>query len=418
MQRNRTLSIIRKTIPTDRWLGFCLLVFTNVVLAFGQYEMPDKIADGDDIRAVSSIPNAPVSAEGSRPPQQTQLLLSANQYQAFKYCVIGGCVTLIFVLLGSMIRLSNGGHPDPQVSLGHYPATSPHFYPPYSWGYPHPPTGNSSNTAASQTKATESQTAKNPADPDVNSQMVGMSFPWPVSYLPTMQIGIPVAVPHSGVSGHQVNFNTSGLFATTHQHPTMSAPPSSKQDVVEPSGCDGVDDSSVVLKEEMQERSAEVEDHLPSRFTSVEEAVMRHLVTPGQVRESDETPTEGAIQDDEIRDLIAEDLANLTVETYGEIFVSEKPDSFADPSDVTHETGGEKCPNVDAGSRKVDAVSPMGNVESDEAADLKSQGLSIYHVEDAQDERRQVGATEDERAVASIFDSIVANTLKLKSLAS
>ena len=401
MRLFQTLAMLRTTILTVRQLAFSVLIVTTSVSTFGQFELPSfddtaseerLVEDGE--KASSSVPEA---ATGDRLPgsdQDVQLQVSSNQYQALKYLITGGCVTLIFVLLGSMLRLSAADDSSQNATATSF-ATPPYpQYPPAPWGYPgYPHTAPPKETEPSDGAA---EASGRPIETAAAPHSMPMPIPMPVSYLPAMPIGIPVSWQTPNATGNP-QISASSLQASHPQQNTPSNHPL-------PIAPEGVSE---------QEPNTGMADQSDGEIESVEDTLMKQLgvnqnATHEHNKDSSSKPNpempfssanaaspsklgETSL-DEEIRDPIAEDLANLPVETYGE--------------------------PLDRARNDKDRITSPKGTETHSTASSNQDDSHQSHVVDEAGNRRPVTPDAVKKVSSSIFDAIVANTIEVKSLAS
>lgn len=399
MKPSHRLATLPKAILADRRfaIGLMFLLATTLV-ANAQFEMPSRGIEVNEVRRPvnklvdnSQSINSQTHQQNGKSPEM-HLQVSSDQYRALKYLATGGCVTLILVLLGSMIRLSAGEAAFPQPIAGNTYAAAQHV--PYSqapWGYPpqpHPSAAQSSskeNVNDLGTKVADSPT-QNHQPPNTMQ----------VTYLPALPIGIPFgwqpAVP--AVSG-QVAFSAPTVASPFYSQTVNGA---REELVQEPSETS----PSETERQQAPEDKLSVEETLMKQLDSIESdsklVTDNHaevLNTPDAAEKlgspPENAPSVDPYPEGEMRDLIAEDLANLPVETYGE-------------------------------ESTVNEVMEAASGKSEDA-DQKLNGKQILHGEhqqtdDADESKPLTSSVGSKAGVKSIFDSIVANTIAVKSLAS
>ncbi|MGB1925176.1 MAG: hypothetical protein ACPHL6_01515, partial [Rubripirellula sp.] len=324
--------------------------------------------------------------------RDVQLQVSSNQYQALKYLITGGCVTLIFVLLGSMLRLSAADDSSHHVSANSF-ATPPYpQYPPAPWGYPgYPHTAPPQETEPSDGAAEASgRPIETPAPPH------SMPMPMPVSYLPAMPIGIPVSWQTPNATGNP-QISASSLQAS---HPQQNSP-SNHPLPIAPEGV-SEHEPNTGLADQSDGEIESVEDTLMKQLGVNQNATHEHNKDSSS-KPNPEMPFSSANAaspsklgetslDEEIRDPIAEDLANLPVETYGE--------------------------PLDRARNDKDRITSPKGTETHSTASSNQDDSHQSHMVDEAGNRRPVTPDAVKKVSSSIFDAIVANTIEVKSLAS
>ena len=464
------LSSQQPTILMVRPLAFAisLIVFSN--LSFGQFDMPQRsststwktVGSERQNLSVSSASStiAPPSVQASEMgiprnanPQSIQFQVTSAQYKALKYLIIGGCVTLIFVLIGSMLRLS-GSEPSSDGLPRHttYPYPQYPGFTPVGYGFqPTQPDPSSPEKAASETVEETSEGGATFHGNRTNApgiQLPPTAMGWPVSYIPTVPIGVPIPV-HSDVliAGHHASA-TAGMSPTAMPETAKATECTEDGNAKTPGGSqptneileeDEAEDTQVPNSAALVEEG--IFDSSSEEVISVEEMLLRHLdkiqsevatevttcdldtddpsdahsdklggenLEQLQVLEPetqhDAIPSDVAFcHSDEIPDPIAEDLASLPVETYGEEIQSESVDKFEEEiKELTSAT------EVFESERLETTVQPTEAEEEAEQQTPSSENFDPSIIDQPEHRGRSM----------SIFDSIVANTIEVKSLAS
>ncbi|MEC8473874.1 MAG: hypothetical protein VXZ38_04415 [Planctomycetota bacterium] len=464
------LSSQQLTILMVRPLAFAIFLIVVSNLAFGQFDMPQRsspstweaarserqnlsVSDTSPAVAPPSVRAGGKGIAGNTNPQSIQFQVTSTQYKALKYFITGGCVTLIFVLIGSMLRLS-GSEP----SSDGLPRHTAHPYPQYpgftpaGYGFqPTQPDSSSPEKAASETVGETAQLGVTNQGNTKNApgiQLPPTAMGWPVSYIPTLPIGVPIPI-HPDV-----------LIAGNHAGATSEMSPKGMPETARATKCNeegnaealsGLQPTNEILEADAAEdiqvpNSASflgegIFDSSSEEVISVEEILLQHLnkVQSEVVTEvtacdldiddqldaqcdksggenldqlyvlepethHDAIPSDAdSCHTDEIPDPIAEDLANLPVETYGEEIQSETVDK------LEAEIRELRSPNEAFVSERLEAT--VQPIEAEEEATQQTPSSENF-------DPSIIDQTEHRGRSMSIFDSIVANTIEVKSLAS
>ena len=473
MRLQIALSSQQLTIRMVRLLAFAIsfILLSDVVL--GQFNMPQQ--DSSSVKSPSRLERQATSntrnLSGEKTqsgqageigranngnPQAVQFQVTSTQYKALKYFITGGCVTLIFVLIGSMLRLS-GSEPvsdnAPAPSAGYHP-----HYPAFTsagFGFQAIPTEvSAANQAAAVGVKSASGSESGVASQASGANAAGIPLPptalgWPISYIPTLPIGVPVPV--------QSDVFAAGSHpaATTGRSETGAAQPANSSSEIDEVGLEGseatqqpADISSTEAAEDFQvvDSSTCLEgdrsDAMSDEDVSVEETLLQHLE-----KLQDDASRDGTIFDSENHDVLNADGSELEGENLDQIEVAESreyqdavmpgvelydPDEIRDPiaedlASLPVETYGEEI-QFDTGSES----EPEGKEESNAAEDppehdqvgtpiqpVESNGKAIQQTPKAENAEPSTMEQGEHRGRSmSIFDSIVANTIEVKSLAS
>lgn len=384
-------------------------------LAGYDYQSRGRAVDLESNRRFQSPPRDQFSES-----EPIQFQLSSRQYQSLKFFVTGGCVALIVVLLGSMLRLSasddtsQAPHRD---SLGSYPMSSHHWGP---FGGNVPLEKNVSHASGEVNTGAQGHFERQGRGPEPDFQrqqpvqFVQPAAYWPVTYIPAMPISpASIAHPQQGATQWSV-MQQSEMQTPQHQSP---------QPMTEES-CQVDETNHEVVATNSVEQEADV--------FSVEEMVMRHIqkgawsdedsnvneqgsatlnssqvsisTNPDEIPEGNAKPIDplqptGQLTDDHIVDPIAEDLANLPVETYGEEVGETDAGLHLASTDCSTKSQLDQEHNAEI----------QGSDATDVGSDLESVELqSELALDDAHKKISDVG----------LFDAIVASTVQIKSLAS
>ncbi len=471
MRLQIALSSQQLTIRMVRLLAFAIsfILLSNIVL--GQFDMPQRDSSsamnpsrverqtdsnthnlsGEKTHTVQA---GEIGRASTGNPQAVQFQVTSTQYKALKYFITGGCVTLIFVLIGSMLRLS-GSEPmsdnAPAQSAGYHP-----HYPAFTtagFGFQTIPTETSSANqaaavgvkSASESGVTSQRSGANAA----GIQLPPTALGWPVSYIPTLPIGIPVPVQSDvfAAGGHPAattgrpetevaqsadssnEIDEVGLEASeAPQQPADIPPTEAAEDShfvdsstwIEGDRSDAMSDEGVSVEETLLQHLEKLQDGVSREGTNCDSENHDPLNADGSEPEVEnldeiEVAESGEYQDtvmpgvelydpDEIRDPIAEDLASLPVETYGEEIQFDTGKEL-DPEGKEESKGAEDAPEHDR------VGTPIQPVES--------KGKAIPQTPNSENAEPSTMEQGEHRGRSmSIFDSIVANTIEVKSLAS
>lgn len=376
-----------------RAIGFVCILSVSAVEVRSQFEMPtasnaaqsqsSEPAGAPSMRTSASrdivsgagstsVVNRGVGESGTA--ETIPFQISGSQFRAMKYFVTGGCVALILVLLGSMVRLSGSDFSSSDRSHAAVASSYPsgHFL-------PHPWTAHSypESVGPEREPSPSSESAHDPRPATSTSGAVRPvaqpAFAWPMGYT-AMPIGVPVV------------WNPPQMTSTpavSEQSSSTTAQELDGEDVQ-------ANESSVI---QPIEESPSVEDMVMQKILGGAEP---ELGEDRYINEPDELTVECS-DADVIRDLIAEDLANLPVETYGEDVDGSSTD----------------CLELD---RNLDAAPNDGSLQvsrADQATDVEVSSNESSARDDQSED-----CIVDKPTNKSLFDLIIANTVNVKSLAS
>lgn len=377
-----------------RAIGFVCILSVSAVEVRSQFEMPSasnpaqsqssELARSPSMRTSASqeigsgagstsVVNRGVGESGTA--ETIPFQISGSQFRAMKYFVTGGCVALILVLLGSMVRLSSSD----SASSDRSHAAVASSYPPGHF-LPHPWTAHSypESVGPEREPSPSSESSHDPRPATSTSGAVRPvaqpAFAWPMGYMPAMPIGVPVV------------WNPPQMPTTpavSEQSSSTTAQELDGEDVQ-------ANESSVI---QPIEESPSVEDMVMQKILGGAEP---ELGEDRYINEPDELTVECS-DADVIRDLIAEDLANLPVETYGEDVDGSSTDSL----------------ELDL---NLDAVPNAGSLQvsrADQATDVEVSSNESSARDDQSED-----CIVDKPTNKSLFDLIIANTVNVKSLAS
>lgn len=378
-----------------RSVGFACVLLVSAAEVRGQFEMPSvsnpaqsqssELARSPSMRTTdyqevgsgagsTSVANGGVSESGIG-AETVPFQISGSQFRAMKYFVTGGCVALILVLLGSMVRLSGSDSASSDLShptvASNYPGGQ--FFP-HPWAaHPYPEAARSEPEPSPSGGSTHDSSPTTSAG-GAGRPMAQPAFAWPMGYMPAMQIGVPVV------------WNSPQMPSA----PAVSEP-SSKITDHELDGKDVQASESSIMQP--LEESPSVEDMVMQKILGGAEAEVDAglgVVEPNKL-------TVECSEADVIRDLIAEDLANLPVETYGEDFGEASMDCLELDVNLVGQSNAE---SLDVSQTEEEAKAKESSGETS-ARDDESEDCIV-----------------DTPTNQSLFDLIIANTVNVKSLAS
>ncbi len=394
------------------WLLALMLAMSSTGL-MAQFEYP--VAVSSEANSQLGRTDRPMLREVQKTASADETVifqLSSNQYRALKYFIAGGCVTLIFILLGSMLRV--GPSDATEASLPHSGQNPIHpvYPPPFANVAPPRQVGQRLSGEEQQFGDSLPTNASTP-------------YTLPFGYLPTIPIGVPMNW------GPQFSPNALQPTAETFsQGASSSVSTVSRSDLVD-SCCEVPGEPDTPKQSGFASELDPVQSGSGKKPANESDRDASGVAPASEITSTEDARTE---THDAVLGLSSEGIIPLAVSSLDREPIAADECSAVDRLKTNVSGTNEKpvAPNTPGNSEglAVSDCSEQSNAQTDEVASLSDDGNDQagdsdddsgnemgYAAGEDYPHRRlpKHGTMPDTR---SIFDAIVANTIEVKSLAS